>query len=499
MAALPASVASPSPLSSALASPGSFDAMAAQHDTEMQQHTAASEAERAPIAADVNTAAKALSTEVDKPLEKQPLPENTAKHLDPKELNDTASMYMTLGALAGLLTRQPMTAALNNMSAAMEGVQKGDQEQFDRAYGEYQDNFKKAMAANKSMLDEREKIIKDRSLSLTAKEAQLKLVDLKNGAKAQELQRSFKDRMDAHYKQASLTQKTEEAHARLTETIDMHRQQHEDRVAALDLKREVAAKGAAAGVTAAASAPGGSTDVSAWKYLLLGKEPPGMGNKSADQRQMVRDQAARLGKELGLTAQEQALLPTDNAMKVKAADALTKWGAFVDKSSENIKRDLDLVVESARKVDPGSIQAINKAILAGEKEFQDPAAISYALAVNKLNTEYIRLQQGPLSNAMLHVDAAHKADALLSVGISADAWASDVRDMIAAEAANTKASVQSVRGSLMQEVASAGGHAGAAGGAKPLPPKNAKGWTLHRDAKGNQAYVGPNNEVEEVK
>jgi hypothetical protein len=31
-----------------------------------------------------------------------------------------------------------------------------------------------------------------------------------------------------------------------------------------------------------------------------------------------------------------------------------------------------------------------------------------------------------------------------------------------------------------------------------LPPKNAKGWVLHVDAQGNKAYVGPNNEIEEV-
>ncbi len=40
---------------------------------------------------------------------------------------------------------------------------------------------------------------------------------------------------------------------------------------------------------------------------------------------------------------------------------------------------------------------------------------------------------------------------------------------------------------------------GTPGAAKTPPPKNAKGWTLHRDSKGNMAYVGPNNEVEEVK
>lgn len=32
-----------------------------------------------------------------------------------------------------------------------------------------------------------------------------------------------------------------------------------------------------------------------------------------------------------------------------------------------------------------------------------------------------------------------------------------------------------------------------------VPSTNSKGWKLHRDANGNQAYVGPNGEIEEVK
>ena len=32
-----------------------------------------------------------------------------------------------------------------------------------------------------------------------------------------------------------------------------------------------------------------------------------------------------------------------------------------------------------------------------------------------------------------------------------------------------------------------------------IPPQNDKGWKLYKDANGNQAYVGPNGEVEEIK
>lgn len=46
----------------------------------------------------------------------------------------------------------------------------------------------------------------------------------------------------------------------------------------------------------------------------------------------------------------------------------------------------------------------------------------------------------------------------------------------------------------------AGGAAPAAagGGAPGLPPRNAQGWPLHVDAHGNKAYVGPNNQIQEV-
>lgn len=39
---------------------------------------------------------------------------------------------------------------------------------------------------------------------------------------------------------------------------------------------------------------------------------------------------------------------------------------------------------------------------------------------------------------------------------------------------------------------------GAPAPAAPLPPVNAKGWALMEDGSGNKAYVGPNNEIEEV-
>src|SRR5262245_22328644 len=80
--------------------------------------------------------------------------------------------------------------------------------------------------------------------------------------------------------------------------------------------------------------------VSAAKYILFGEEPKGMGNMSAIQKKQIKDLAAQMGKGLGLTEWEQAMLPQDNRVKMKAVDSLTKWGATVARTADKLDRDL---------------------------------------------------------------------------------------------------------------------------------------------------------------
>lgn len=50
----------------------------------------------------------------------------------------------------------------------------------------------------------------------------------------------------------------------------------------------------------------------------------------------------------------------------------------------------------------------------------------------------------------------------------------------------------------MRKAAGPAAKPSAAGNQGALPRTNARGWTLHQDANGNRAYVGPNGEIEEV-
>lgn len=71
--------------------------------------------------------------------------------IDPKEMNETLSLVTALAAVGGLLTRQPLTAALNNFSAGIHGFVQGKQEVFSRELKAFDANLKKSNAENETI------------------------------------------------------------------------------------------------------------------------------------------------------------------------------------------------------------------------------------------------------------------------------------------------------------------------------------------------------------
>ena len=138
-------------------------------------------AEDAPVLAGQQKAAEELSAAVNQPRPKFAPPVNQAAHLDPKQLNESAGIFMTLGALGGLLTRRPMTAALAAMTGAIEGVKAGDETQFKQANDAFKQNYDEALKNYEAMMKEQDSIIKDKSLDLTAKDQLLKIAAARHG------------------------------------------------------------------------------------------------------------------------------------------------------------------------------------------------------------------------------------------------------------------------------------------------------------------------------
>ena len=80
-------------------------------------------------------------------------PQESFKYVQ-KNITDLTGQMLVLAALGGALVRQPMTAAMNNFSAAINGLVKGQKDDFEQQYQQYQENFKQAQEAHKEYMDD---------------------------------------------------------------------------------------------------------------------------------------------------------------------------------------------------------------------------------------------------------------------------------------------------------------------------------------------------------
>lgn len=198
-------------------------AQAAKADAEQADIAKRKEAEMAPINADIEQKNKDLGAMAAKGPDQQALPENNAKHMDPKQLSDAFSTFMTLGALAGLLSRTPMTAALNNMTAAINGVQAGDQAQYDQSYKEFQQNYQKAVDQNKAKLEEYNRVFANNKMTLDEKIREAGLVANKYGdelVRAEARNNNYKGIQSA----IDASVKSQESAQQHKDTLDMEHQ-----------------------------------------------------------------------------------------------------------------------------------------------------------------------------------------------------------------------------------------------------------------------------------
>lgn len=212
--------------------------------------------------------------------------------------------------------------------------------------------------------------------------------------------------------------------------------------------------------------------VAGWEKLLFGTDPKGMGKLNSQQRSLVTNERERIGRELGLSPMEMAMMPQDNKVKMKAVDKLTTWGSFVDKAADQILPSIDLAIDYVKKLDPTTLQTLNKAILAGRKEFNDPNANAYAVAVNTVRREYGRLMSGPTSNAMLPVEAMKHADELISNALDVGAW-NEVKNVVIKDAGFTRDAVHKQIDTLRNSIT--GGNLPAPMPAQPTTPSTSSG------------------------
>jgi len=375
------------------------------------------EAEQAPLRDSASKASDALSAEIAKPIERVPMPENKAQHVDPKVMSDNATALMALGAFFGLVSRQPFTTSLKNMTAAMEGVQKGDEDQFNRAFDEYKQNTEIALKKNNELMKERKEIIDDKNLDLTSKVQALHLLDIKYDSQLKMQNAPFTQRMKALDGQIRAAQQVEAAHQKTLDQLEIEQRRFEDR------KLLKAMTSGGTGVPAG-GIPKTTIDYYAAQSLAGDNSwQVGLARGRVGQALIaaVKDRIPQMAAERGMTPQDAS---TNKAARDATNVALKQRTAALAAVSQFIKQfdsQLSLVDKYLDKGAADGTPIINKWIQAGRKSVVgDPDVSAFDTAIRGAAREHQRIVTGVTSNAQLHVSAQQTADDLLNKDMTAD-------------------------------------------------------------------------------
>ncbi len=102
----------------------------------------------------------------------EPMPAN---HIAPKEFSGFTGTVVALAALASLSSREPLTAALNALSAGVRGYAQGNLEAGKREMARWSAETQRAIALNKQQLEAYQGVLENNRLSIAKKMAEIKI------------------------------------------------------------------------------------------------------------------------------------------------------------------------------------------------------------------------------------------------------------------------------------------------------------------------------------
>lgn len=167
---------------------------------------------------------------------------------NPKEQQEFLSSMFMFAALGGMMTRQPMTAALNSFASAMAGYRAGDAEKFQRESKVFEENLKLAISKNKQAHDEYMMAFEKHKGNVSALKTEWDLIARKYGDTISQLNTENNNvkgqlqRMEAMRRGDQSAMQSERQHklqmAKMQESLNMQRANLEERRREFDLRQE---------------------------------------------------------------------------------------------------------------------------------------------------------------------------------------------------------------------------------------------------------------------
>jgi hypothetical protein len=214
---------------------------------------------------------------------------------DPKEQQEALSTMFMFAAIGGLMTRQPMTAALNSFAGAMEGLHAGNMEKYKKEHEVFQTNVKVAQAKNQEYIQKFDMAVKKRRGDIQGLMEDIKLLNTEYGNTVQAVNAERQDlralmtgresaaKADAHM--AANMKKMDQQHGQVMARMAQQEARDKERIREFDIREKRMAESQAAKeklarekATLAAESKGG-----------LGKPSPTIVQAHQGAKELLRD------------------------------------------------------------------------------------------------------------------------------------------------------------------------------------------------------------------
>ena len=336
-------------------------------------------------------------------------PDFTSNEPSPQQMQQTAGALMVVAGLMGAFSRQGYTAALNNMTAALQGFQEGNAE----ATKQHIDEFHAQVTDFKDKLD-----------ALKEDRAALEKMDQHD---IQGIQQQIE--FDAHKNDLPLLAQTAKSKS-LTETLKAYDSQIKQIQGAVEHAETISAgfqrvhlehtlkqqDAAGAGSGAGTLTPEGEK---VKEDLIRAGRPVPKGRRG----EIDVDALNHIG--AGMASDPNAVPVSVSQADYKSNSASLaiqqKRTDAIDASMRKIGSDIKTIDSTIADGNAGFSKWLNQPINRLRTQTSDPQLAAYALSVKQVATEYERaLQGGLLSSAQLHRGAADEAAKILNESMSVE-------------------------------------------------------------------------------
>lgn len=309
--------------------------------------------------------------------------------IDPAAMKETLSLVTALAAFGGALTKQPLTAALNNFSAGVQGYVQGNQEAYKNGLKDFEANLQKSKTENDAIWKRYEAAQKKYGTDIAGLQGEMQLIaaETQNPIDMELAKRGdIVSLMKMHETTNNNYNKVLEQTLKVIEQQRAHDEARKDRLA-------IAGQASADRRALGGIGPDGGFNGKNGELLAA------LAEKGVSLPAGFRSKQQQISLLNGLIERNPGLSPDQIADKVKTgkidlANQTTKGrvaagiAGRVAYAENELQETIPLVREAAAKVPRGKFMPFNRLRQATEQQLSDPDLKEYAVYMTSLSNAY---------------------------------------------------------------------------------------------------------------